>query len=647
VVEQTLASKLKMAWEAGVLKTIGLSIDTFPEFGQPINIEGKRVPVISGFKKIVSVDLVGETAAGGGFERLIAADTSTIRSDNMDEQELKDLVAQQLTETLPDIVQSAVADALKAAADEDVQESETEEEETTSEVDEEETGEDEDSVDEQESEEEEDEESEEEEDEDGATAQDALDRIDQLEAQLMLREKLAESKLPAKFRGIVEDRFPEGSVFTSKEVDGMIKRTREAWSSADTSGRERGSTSRVTMGMNGEDWAAVEFLRLVAGNTSFRALEANEDDVVVDRMPEAYGAWIKSGRPKGNTLRLSEWAYALLGGNPLLDDRAMEAVTTSSMTSIVKNALNVLLAASYSVREQWWDPIVTTEEVDTIDQATLVRVYGLSNLDVVTEGQPYTELDWGDDEETADFVKKGNFVAVTLETLLNDKLARVRTIPNLLADSWYNTLSALNSAVFTVNSDAGPVMGTTGALFNATATTTAGGHANLLTTAVSHAGVLAVRTAMMKQTAQNLGVGRRLTGIKPRYLLTPVDAEVAALQVRNSELYPGADFDAADSGAQTTNILQNSFDVIPVPDWTDVNNWAAVADKVQFPAIYNIFLSGLRVPSLFTADNDAAGAMFTNDTMRFKVRLMTWRFSSTYDCAPVADFRPLHKSNVA
>jgi len=39
--------------------------------------------------------------------------------------------------------------------------------------------------------------------------------------------------------------------------------------------------------------------------------------------------------------------------------------------------------------------------------------------------------------------------------------------------------------------------------------------------------------------------------------------------------------------------------------------------------------------------------MFTNDTLRFKVRMLTFRYSSTYDCAPVADWRPLHKSNVS
>jgi hypothetical protein len=38
--------------------------------------------------------------------------------------------------------------------------------------------------------------------------------------------------------------------------------------------------------------------------------------------------------------------------------------------------------------------------------------------------------------------------------------------------------------------------------------------------------------------------------------------------------------------------------------------------------------------------------MFTNDALRFKVRMMTFRFSSTYDCAPISDWRGCHWSIV-
>jgi len=373
-------------------------------------------------------------------------------------------------------------------------------------------------------------------------------------------------------------------------------------------------------------------------------LEKAEKDFVKERVPESYHGWIKAGRPNYGLYSLSEWSRALLGGDPFSDQRAYEAVTTSGMSSIVKNAMNVLLAADYAKRQQWWSPIVRTEEVDSIDQATLVRLYGLSTLSVVDEGQAYTELAWTDEEETADFVKKGNYAGVTLESLLRDKLNAIRSLPTRLATSWFNTKSALAAAVFTVNSAAGPVLGTTGALFNATAVTSAGGHANLLTTALAYAAFSAARTAMRKQTDMTLGTGEKLL-IEPKFLLAPVDLEATALAIRNSELVPEAD-GSTTTGNQTRNQFQNKFEVVVVPGWTDTNNWALVADPVTFPAIWDINLRGNVAPALFTADSEAAGAMFTNDTLRYKVRMMTFRFSSTYDCLPVSDFRPLHKSNV-
>ncbi|GAH43473.1 unnamed protein product, partial [marine sediment metagenome] len=52
VVDTKLAEKLKNAWEQGVLHTIGLSMDTLP-IDRETMIEGKRIPVIEGFKQII------------------------------------------------------------------------------------------------------------------------------------------------------------------------------------------------------------------------------------------------------------------------------------------------------------------------------------------------------------------------------------------------------------------------------------------------------------------------------------------------------------------------------------------------------------------------------------------------------------------
>jgi len=628
IVDEALARKLKAAHDAGVLDTIGLSIDTLIERGAEATYEGRPHRTAVGFSKILSVDIVAEPAAGGGFNRLVEArnldgtpkyrkkENETMKLTEELKEQIGQIAATAMTEALP----GAVAEALAAKKQAEAEEPPEEEKPTEPE-------------------------GEPEEESKAAKEAEALNkRLDEMEQKArkmectnLLKEKLDASNLSQPMRDLVRGSFA-GRVFEAEDLDAEIKRVSEAQAKLDPSGRvtETGNGD-VSMGMAERDWQEVALLRLLMGNNAFRQLEHAESHYVTERIPESYNAWVKGGRKMDSTRRVSEWLYEICGGDPWT--RAYEAETTSTLTSIVKNAVNVMLANDYSKRDEWWAELVNEEEVDTIDQATLVRVYGIDTLSVVDEGQAYDELDWEDEEETASFVKKGGYVGITLETMLSDKLNVIRTIPQRLANSWYNTLSALVAGVFTVNSNTGPVLADTGALFNSTAVSSTGGHANLLTTGLSFTAFGAARTAMMKQTDRTSGNGRKLM-IEPRFLLVPVDLETTANQIRNSEMLPG-------SANNDVNPYYQQFDIVKVPDWTDANDWALAGDPTRFPAIHLVFLRGRRVPELFTADSETGGAMFTNDTMRFKVRLMTWRFSSTYDCAPVSDFRPLHKNNVS
>src|SRR3990170_4738190 len=579
VVEEALAKKLKNAWDQGVLGTIGLSIDTSPIERVAVH-EGHQVPVVTGFNRIFSVDVVAEPAAGGGFNRLIAANTS-LREETrtMDKEELKKLISQFVTEALANSKlgskrrEALIEAALNAAIATNVSEAEVvktlvqhlaeaamvEDEPVPAEA-----------------------------STPASTPEPnaAMEAVRKLECQIARDKAITAAKLPENYVALVMEAFPDGQVFEKAKLEKFITRAKEAQAGQDPSGQVTGAgNGRLGVSFDEKDKYEAEFLRLVAGNTEFRALEKAEKEFVKERVPESYHGWIKAGRPNYGLYSLSEWTRGLLGGDPLSDQRAYEAVTTSGMSSIVKNALNVLLAADYAKRHQWWSPIVRTEEVDSIDQATLVRVYGLSTLSVVDEGQAYTELAWADEEETAAFVKKGNYVGVTLESLLRDKLNAIRSLPTRLATSWFNTKSALAAAVFTTNSAAGPVLGTTGALFNATAVTSAGGHANLLTTALAYAAFSAARTAMRKQTDQVLGAGQKLL-IEPKFLLVPVDLESTALEIRNSELVPEANA-AGTTGIQTRNQFNGKFEVVVVPGWTDTNNWALAADPGEYPAIWD------------------------------------------------------------
>jgi hypothetical protein len=629
VVEDALARKLRNAWDQGVINSIGLSIDAYAQKGDEVEHEGRRFPVVEAFKKITSVDLVSNPAAGGGFNRILAA---THEENHMTDETVENQFVTK--DELTGLISQAVADALAAKAEEnevevdDLTDSQVEEaladrkvteaEKTLLKL--------------------------------KRQAADEQRKTDLARTDLTVERKLDKAKLPEAFEAAVRAQFA-GRVAEAEEIDKAIALQRGAYASLDPSGRVKaGGISDIRPGIDQDEKFELEFMRRIMGNTAFDALHDNQNSAVKERLTEnrAYQSWLKQGKPVLPSYnRLSSLLWEYFGGDPTLDNRAMEAVTTSTLATVVKNTVNIMTAANYSKRELWFEPIVRVEEVDTIDDATLARTYGVSSLSTVNEGAAYTELAMQDEEETASFVKRGNYIGVTLELLMRDKIGEIRRIPEKLANAWYNTQSDLVSAVFTTNTAAGPVLGTTGALFNNTATSSAGGHANLLTTALGYAAFGAARTAMRKQTDQPLGAGRKLL-IEPRYLLVPVDLETTALNIRNSELQPDADFDsgAVGSGAQSPNQYRGKFEVIVVPTWTDVDNWALVGDPNQYPAIWLIYPRGQRTPQIFSADGETGGAMFTNDELRFKVRLMTYRFSSTYDCAPVSDFRPLHKSNV-
>jgi hypothetical protein len=608
VVDDGFRLKLLNAEKAGVLNLIGgLSIDALAEAKQA-KVAGRNMPVIEKISRALSVDVVATPAAGGRLSRMIAGMSplqpeQSITEDEMAEENVEKKVEEaQATAPQAEPVEPEVPQAMKdalAKAERLVAEAEQ--------------------------------------------------RVRLMECAHLLGTKLDESGLPASFRELVAKQF-RGKTFEAKDLDEVIAGQLEALKKVTESGKvnipagARVSVSPVTE----MDRFELSFLRMVAGATRFNELATKEGEALYP-IP-ALQRYVEAGRPAlVHPRRLSEWYYDLTedydGFGQFRNTRLLEAnVNTGSVASIVKNTVNILLANDYSQRFRWWEPIVRQEDVDTIDDATLVRTYGVSNLATIAEGGPYTELDWEDEEETASYAKRGNYIGVTLETFLRDKINILRSLPGRLSNSWYNTVSALVAAVFTTNTAAGPVLTDTGALFNNTATTIAGGHANLLVAALSYTAYDAVVTAMMAQTDQVLGAGQKLL-MYPKYLLVPTALRATANQIRNTEMVPG-----------TANFQQNMYgpnggdmrpEVIVVPNWTDATDWAAVADPAQFPAIWLIWLRGRRTPELFSAEDERSGAMFTNDVMRFKVRQYGYRFSATYDCAPVSDFRPLHKSNVA
>jgi hypothetical protein len=376
-------------------------------------------------------------------------------------------------------------------------------------------------------------------------------------------------------------------------------------------------------------------------------LQAAIDDMVgAPREPGAEG--LKVAKFSG----IKE-AYARFTGDAdmvggFFKDRAQFTQTTATLPGLVANALNKSLAREWDLLGKagydWWKKIVTVEHFNSVQDIAWLLFGTIASLPTVSENGEYTELKIGDSKETASFIKYGGYVGLSLEAIDKDDTRKLRAIPRELANAGLRNISALVAAIFTSASGAGPTMADTGALFNATAVTTKGGHKNLLTTALGtdftawDAAAKAMYDQPMLIASEDgyWGSGKK-TAIEPRYCLVPRKLKAAAealfiprwiaAGVNTTTVQP--------SGAQT---YPGYVEPITVPEWTDDTDWAAVADPAIMPGIMIGERFGL-LPQIFVAGSETDPAMFSNDESRIKTRHLL--------AVGVADYRPLHKSNVA
>jgi hypothetical protein len=314
--------------------------------------------------------------------------------------------------------------------------------------------------------------------------------------------------------------------------------------------------------------------------------------------------------------------------------------TTADFAGLVKNALNKIVANQWDelgrAGYDWWQRITLQEHFTSLQDITGTLVGTVGALPSVAEGAEYTELVIGDSPETASFTKYGGYVPLTLELIDRDETRKLRQYPRELANAGLRKISALVAAIFTTASGAGPTMADTGALFNNTAVTSAGGHANLLTVALAAAQWEVVQQAvynqpmLIKNAVGVYGTGAKMA-INPKFCLVPRALELTAKKI----LYPSWENAA---NIHSENLQKGAQgDVVVVPEWTDATDWAAVVDPRLAPGIIVGERFGMR-PEIFVAGSEQSPAVFMNDEHRIKVR--------HFLAVLVQDFRPLHKSNV-
>jgi len=437
----------------------------------------------------------------------------------------------------------------------------------------------------------------------------------------LLDSGLVASQLPAAVQERIRKRFA-GQVFEAGELQAAIEDGRALVSELTGPAVVQGPAGQVRGVFSSED--------------QLRAAVAD----LLDAPRDADVAQMHTARLSG----IRELYLMLTGDDELHGGYYPERVrlaTTADFAGLIKNALNKIIVNRWSELGRagytWWERVAVIEHFNTLQQITGTLVGTVGDLPVVAERGEYPELVIGDSPETADWTKYGGYIPLTLELIDRDETRKLRAYPRELAAAGLRKISALVSALFTANSGIGPTLADGGALFNATAVTSAGGHANLRTVALSAGEWDTVCTAvynqpmLIKNAAGVYGTGPKMA-LNPRYLLVPRALQLAGMKI----LYPSLE-NAANIYSENQQRGQPG-DVIVVPEWSDATDWAAVCDPRLAPAIYIGERFGL-VPEVFVAGDNLSPAVFMNDEHRIKVRhfLAVW----------VNDFRPLHKSNVA
>ena len=357
-----------------------------------------------------------------------------------------------------------------------------------------------------------------------------------------------------------------------------------------------------------------------------------------DQLTAAFDAMLDGVRPPDGIRPLSgiRELYNLLSGDYDLTgvfhaDRVQFAnVTCATMAGLVANALNKRVVNEFMQYPRWWEPFTMPEDFNTLQQVKWITLAGIGELPTVAEGAAYTELAWDDKTETADFIKKGGYLGITLEAIDKDDTGRLRAAPRALAQGAYLTLAKSVSAVFTAQTGTGPNMADGYALFDATY------HFNLGTSALSATSWASTRSAMRSQLELDGGGGSpAYMGplCAPRFLLVPNELENTALQILGAVSSGSANYLDnvwAEGDSMTERLRSARTRVIVVDMWTNADNWAALADPLLYPTIGIGYRYG-RVPEIFSVSAPNQGLMFTNDVMPVKVRFffavgpMEWR----------------------
>lgn len=291
----------------------------------------------------------------------------------------------------------------------------------------------------------------------------------------------------------------------------------------------------------------------------------------------------------------------------MLNFRANGPMGTSDFSSLFANVANKRLRAAYDENAGTY-AIWARRAPNAPDfkSMSVVQLAGAPDLLQTNEAGEFKYGAMSDGGETYAMLTYGRIVSLTRQAVVNDDL---RAFERMVSAFGFAARRLENRTVYaqlTANAN----LADGGALFNATASTTAGGHANLLTTsALAIATLGAGRTAMRLQK----GLQQEELNLAPSYLIVPASLEQTAYNLTSANYVPATKSEINEFRAGGRTAVQPIVE--PVLDANSTTAWYLAASNSQVDTVEYCYLDGAEGPVI------ESEVGFETDGVSYKCRL--------------------------
>lgn len=288
---------------------------------------------------------------------------------------------------------------------------------------------------------------------------------------------------------------------------------------------------------------------------------------------------------------------------------------TADFPNLLADQVNKNLLLGWIEAEETYNMWIQSSSASDFKTGSRVHLSNFSNLATVLEGAEYQEGNVADFAEPFTLKTVGRLWSVTRQALVNDDLQGLTRVPQAMGRAAARSVGDDVYAILTGNpnmSDANPLFD---ALHSNTTALAAGAPPTIDT-------IDAGRVAMALQTDNNPDTPVTL-GLRPRYLIVPLELESDALVLATSTVNP----DAGVTGVPNPVAMQG----LRVVSDHRLSSASAVEWYLagSMDTVEVVYLNGQQAPMLESQNN------FSRDGVHYKVRL-------DYTTLPV-DWRSLYR----